>query len=83
MTGRATALAELQKMQSFKPRGAKCTAGLVSRVLEGKDREALLEALADKTIDASTISVWLDRKGHEVRRHTVARHRRGECVCSE
>jgi|APGre2960657373_1045057.scaffolds.fasta_scaffold155669_2 hypothetical protein len=83
MTSRATALAELQKMQSFKPRGAKCTAGLVSRILGGKDREALIEALGDQTIDANTISVWLDRKGHKVRRHTVARHRRGECACNE
>jgi hypothetical protein len=83
MSSRASALAELQKMQSFKTRGAKCTAGLVSRILQGKDRAAFFEALKDETIDANTISVWLDRKGHKVRRHTVARHRRGECACNE
>jgi len=83
MISRASALEELRRMQSFKPRGAKCTAGLVTKILQGEDQAAFLEALVDKTIDASTISVWLDRKGHKVRRHTLARHRRGECACSE
>ncbi len=83
MASKATAIAELQKIQSHKPRGGKCTAGLVYKILRANDQAALLGALRDQTIDSSTISVWLDRRGYRVRRHTVARHRRGECACSE
>jgi hypothetical protein len=75
------ALEELRKMQSGKPRGAKCTAGLLLKTLPEEERAAFVEALEDEIIDANTIRIWLDRKGHKVGRHTVARHRRGECQC--
>ncbi|CAB4148466.1 hypothetical protein UFOVP529_7 [uncultured Caudovirales phage] len=81
MVSELSALDELRKMQSSKPRGAKCTAGLLLRTLPEDERGAFVEALKDELIDANTISIWLDRKGHKVGRHTVARHRRGECQC--
>lgn len=83
MGSEISALDELRKMQSVKHRGAKCTAGLLIRTLPAQDRAAFIEALKDEMIDANTISVWLDRKGFSIRRHTVARHRRGECQCNE
>lgn len=76
-----SALDELRKMQSSKPRGAKCTAGLLLKTLPDEERVAFLEAMKDDSIDSNTISIWLDRKGHSLPRHTVARHRRGECQC--
>lgn len=83
MVSEIGALNELRQIQSAKQRGARCTAGLLIKTLPAKEREAFAEALKDEMIDSSTISVWLERKGYSVRRHTVARHRRGECQCHE
>ena len=82
MGNELTALQELRKIQSGKPRGARCTVGLTLKTLQKDEQSALSEALKDETIDANTISVWLGRKGHNLARHTVARHRRGECQCN-
>ena len=82
MGSELTALDELRKIQSSKPRGARCTVGLKLKTLEKEEKSALFEALKDESIDASTISVWLGRLGHNLARHTVARHRRGECQCN-
>lgn len=82
MGSELSALDELRKMQSGKARGAKCTAGLLERTLPAEDRAAFIEALRDELIDSNTISVWLGRKGHSIKRHTVARHRRRECQCN-
>lgn len=78
-----SALDELRKMQAGKQRGAKCTAGLLSRTLPDEDRAAFVQALKDELIDSNTIAVWLERKGYFIKRHTVARHRRRECQCNE
>lgn len=82
MGSTVSALDELRKMQATKQRGAKCTLGIIARTLSKEDNEALNEALRDELIDSTTISVWMDRKGHALKRHTVARHRRGECRCN-
>lgn len=50
-------------------------------IVATEDRDALISALDDLAIDSMTISVWLDRKGYRVARHTIARHRRKECQC--
>jgi hypothetical protein len=76
------ALDELRKMQAGKQRGAKCTAGLLARTLPEDERAAFAQALKDELIDSNTISVWLERKGYAIKRHTVARHRRRECQCN-
>lgn len=82
MGSTVNALDELRKMQATKQRGAKCTLGIVARTLSKEDNAALNEALRDELIDSTTISVWMDRKGYDLKRHTVARHRRGECRCN-
>jgi hypothetical protein len=72
------ALDELRALS--KPRkGPPC--GLLGVHLDGKDWEALQAGLLDPTITAKAITAFLDKRGFAVSFWTVARHRRGECVC--
>lgn len=82
MGSTVSALDELRKLQATKQRGAKCTLGIIAKTLSKEDSQALNEALKDELIDSTTISVWMERNGHSVKRHTIARHRRGECRCN-
>jgi hypothetical protein len=81
MGSKASDLHEFREIQSRKMRGSRCSVGLHMSVVAAEERDALISALGNLTIDATTISVWLGRKGYKVARHTVARHRRGECQC--
>ena len=74
-------LEELRKIQAAKLKGARCSISLVLKSLQKEDCSALEQAMGDPTIDSTTISVWLERNGQKVARHTVARHRRRECQC--
>jgi len=76
-------LDELRKLQSSKQRGAKCTLGQLIKTMGEEDVHAINEAMADVMIDSNTISVWLSNRGYQIKRHTVARHRRKECRCDE
>lgn len=82
MGSTVNALEELRKMQAGKQRGAKCTVGIIAKTLPKEDKDALNEAMGDELIDSTTISVWMERKGFALKRHTIARHRRGECRCN-
>lgn len=81
MVSKASALDELREIQASKMRGSRCGIGIHMNIVATEDRDALISALDDLVIDSMTISVWLDRKGYRVARHTIARHRRKECQC--
>ena len=81
MGSKVSALDELREIQASKMRGARCSIGLHLNIVDPEEKDALISALEDLAIDSTTISVWLDRKGYKVARHTVARHRRKECQC--
>ena len=81
MVSKASALDELREIQAGKMRGSRCGIGIHMNIVATEDRDALISALDDLAIDSMTISVWLDRRGYRVARHTIARHRRKECQC--
>jgi alkylated DNA nucleotide flippase Atl1 len=83
MVSKVSVLDEMRQLQSSKPRGAKCTLGQLTKMLGADDAQAVGEAMADQMIDSNTISVWLSGRGYQIKRHTVARHRRKECRCDE
>ncbi len=76
-------LDEIKSIQSAKKIGATCSVFKVVSVMPGEEAKALKAAFEDATIDSMTIEVWLNRKGYDLRRHTISRHRRGECTCQK
>lgn len=83
MAGSEKLLDEMRSIQTAKKIGATCSVSKVIEVMPPEEAEALRTAFGDATIDSMTIEVWIGRKGHTLRRHTISRHRRGECTCEK
>ncbi len=63
--------------------GGLCSFQALFKELSKADRDDLLTALADMTITSSAISRALVANGHNIKRDTVQRHRRGDCSCDK
>jgi hypothetical protein len=48
-----------------------------------EERAELDEALADPSIEGSTLGKVLKARGYKISDEAVRRHRRGECACGE
>ena len=83
MTEFNSLLEEIKTIQSAKRIGANCSVLKVVSTMPPEEVKALRAAFEDNTIDSMTIEVWLGRKGYSLRRHTISRHRRGECTCQK
>lgn len=72
------------KFEQAKParKGPPCTVGLLLDFMTKDDREALIAALADDSIESRTIWRVLIDEGHEISDTPINRHRRGLCQCS-
>lgn len=81
MSSVANLLGEIQKLQSGKRVGGICTVANVKAAISKDENEALEQACKDLSIDAVTISTWLQTKGQSVKPWTVNRHRRKQCSC--
>jgi len=66
--------------------GKKCAIGSLLLVLDPKDRDALAEVLANEQVSSASISRLLQENNYDIRRFTVANHRRRQtgngCRCS-
>lgn len=62
---------------------SKCSIGVVLSSLESVDRAALLDALADNAVRATSLARVLRTHGHRVAEQAVRRHRRQECRCPD
>ena len=71
-------LDEFRALQPLK--GPRCTYELME--LDPSDRAALDEALQTVSITSKAIELWLEKRGVRWRYFAIARHRRGECRCS-
>ena len=76
-------LEEMRSIQNAKRIGATCSVSKVMENMPEDESAALRTVFSDSSIDSMTIEVWLGRKGHALRRHTISRHRRGECTCQK
>jgi len=68
----------LVKQQSTK-RGPACSVCTLLSRLPKADREALQAALDDKSYTGTAIARALQSEGHNIRSHTLVRHRNKEC----
>lgn len=69
------------QLQTYTPVRSTCTMGDILGTLTAKDRAAVNDALADRTIPATHIAKVLTGSGHTVRGDTVRRHRNADCSC--
>jgi ribosomal protein L12E/L44/L45/RPP1/RPP2 len=59
----------------------RCRVQVILSSIEGDDRDDLVAALKDGMVPATAIAAALQARGHDVNGGSVARHRRGACVC--
>jgi hypothetical protein len=81
MGGPEDLLQEIKSIQSSKKIGATCSVSKFMETMSQEEVSAVTTAFLDQSIDSMTIEVWLNRRGYPLRRHTISRHRRGECAC--
>lgn len=62
---------------------SKCSIGMVLSSVESADRAALLDALSDTAVRATSLSRVLRAHGHRVAEQAIRRHRRQECRCPD
>ena len=58
-----------------------CVIGALVAQLDDNDRQALLAAMADDTVETIAIVRALADEGYTVARTTLVRHRKAECSC--
>ena len=74
-------MSRLDEFRALQPqKGPLCTYALME--LSKDDRAALDEALKLASITSKAIELWLEKRGQRWRYFNIARHRRGECRCS-
>jgi len=61
--------------------GDPCSVGALLASLPNAEADALRGILADDLWSHSAIYDMLEEEGHEARRQTIGRHRRGQCRC--
>ena len=61
-------------------KGPRCTVCVIEQLLSPEDRKILEGAFADPRVTSGAIAKVLSDNGHDVRTHTVQRHRRGGCL---
>lgn len=61
--------------------GPRCT--IAQAAMSAKEREQFELALAAPAISSSAIAKWLTSKGFGISKAIIARHRRGDCLCSK
>lgn len=75
-------LAAALTAQATRTRGPRCSLGVLITTLDETDRKALNEALDPNSgVEGSMIAAALRLEGHEIKGHTVRRHRNKECGC--
>jgi len=60
---------------------ARCRVQSILSTVEGEDHDDLMDALKDGMVPATAIAAALQARGYDVNGGSVARHRRGACVC--
>lgn len=58
-----------------------CIAGQLIQRLEKEDREKAEAALAETSIDAASITRFIQKRGLDAKHPAVLRHRKKECIC--
>lgn len=77
------ALADALVKQQTTKRGPRCTVCSLLSTLPKSEREALQSALNDKSYTGTSIARALQSEGHNVRSHTLNRHRNKECQSND
>ena len=62
-------------------KGPTCTVPIVLASLSTEDAADLVAAMSDQTITAAAIERVLRRRSVQLAQGTIARHRRGSCLC--
>lgn len=76
-------LSEVTTLQKQKRRRRDCIIGSeVLPAMDAKDRDGLVNALADPVFEHVVILNALRARGYQMSVATVARHRKGECGCN-
>lgn len=70
----------LDRQREYRRPGPRCTVCTLIDVLDVEDRDALLGALSDQTLQSRRLADALAEEGHHVSQHSVSRHRRGDCA---
>ena len=71
----------LEEIQQLNDHEKKCIVGNLIQSLNADDKQELLAAIADPSIQSSKIVVALNRRGHKVSDKSMWKHRRNECAC--
>ena len=71
----------LDEIQLLNEHDKKCIVGNLIQSLNADDKQELLAAIADPSIQSSKIVVALKRRGHKVSDKSMWKHRRNECAC--
>lgn len=72
--------AALSAHENGKPKGPRCTIGILLNELDDIDRKALTKAL-ESHMTGESIGQALRDEGHPVSGPTIQRHRRKQCSC--
>jgi hypothetical protein len=59
----------------------KCIAGTLIEKLLPEDKEKVLAALEESSIDAASIVRFINKRGIDAKHPAVLRHRKKECIC--
>lgn len=72
----------LDEMRELAAKPSPCTVQTIAEQLDADDRADLLTALADPSVPYRAIVEALRARGFKIGGDTVAKHRKGTCVCS-
>ena len=61
--------------------GSTCKVALIIPKLDDESAQDLAELIADLNVNAELIGRTLRAMGHPIQGQTIARHRRGDCLC--
>jgi hypothetical protein len=71
----------LDEIQQLNEHDKKCIVGNLIQSLNADDKQELLAAIADPSIQSSKIVVALKRRGYKMSDKSMWKHRRKECAC--
>jgi len=60
-----------------------CVAGRIINLLSEEDREKVLAAFEDSTIDTASIVRVINKRGFDAKHPAMLRHRKKECCCGK
>lgn len=72
----------LDELQAAEKKNNGCRVRVLLDTLDSGEAEELAAALGNPIFHNTTIIAVLGRRGHTVTKHSLSRHRRGECGCA-